>query len=408
MSLDAFAAKAEAAPGSPGNLRGPVPVWALAFVGLGFFDREPNGEPRVTTDGTKPVYYPPENRPEHFNEVMPVFPSCVPSLQDVFLRDTDVTRAPVVVFLSFEALCQSHEGDQLVISEMGLTFLDLDLLAQQQGKSHPGRRGENLQSIMRSQHYIVKQFMGHHTGKGGQDATCHDPTHISRLWLYAFGKSQYIDADQIRYRLDKTFTRASQLHLTKKQVQNGEIRDVIVAGYDAQIVEGVLAHFQCDFYRQRVFYQIWDIKSSPLLTNVLPAGIQLGLCDLAQHIGLQTTVNNFNVTRNSGNDSALAGSIFLALLFLSREEVKILGKGKGLFHIRRPRYVEYALARLNYPGIAPADGGRRIAFTHYQHPHSEPRVGRVPGDIKEEVGTKEEVGIKREIEIKKECEDDNY
>lgn len=338
---------------SAGNYRQPCPAWVDALFGRGKYPDRADEGTRAGQKETLPLAAC-EDRPTHYSCARVPIRIGLPRLPNGSRgrKEWKCDRGPILVFFSFESLCNATAAASPSISEMGMAILDVDKLVLRWGETAPGKRGEVLQSVINSHHLIVREMAHHHTGKCQLPATCNDASHVSRMYCYAFGTSVFIRQASVSSELQARFDAVRYLGLSAEEVRRGVRRDVVICDHDLRLVEGVLAQYRPEFYQNKAFYQAWELRTSQLVSifceplqdwscltgsqfrTLFPTGPG-DLRDVAERMGLQTAVNNYSVMRNAGNDATIKSSLFVAAMFLNRKECRELARGKTLAAIRR-------------------------------------------------------------------------
>ncbi|KAF4963288.1 hypothetical protein FSARC_8690 [Fusarium sarcochroum] len=145
---------------------------------------------------------------------------------------------------------KEHDGLQRedVLENQGVEFYDHPLQASDAErfdalrlsklfplKASPGDRAKDLHEKIECKHYIMNEFRGH------SDCNCCYPWHTTGRYNFAFGKSGYINTNDVAMYLTAALQEVRMINRTKNERDNGTLRKVCFITWDSRSEEETLA-----------------------------------------------------------------------------------------------------------------------------------------------------------------------
>jgi hypothetical protein len=284
--------------------------------------------------------------PDHIKTVLPTLDS----------RNTQFLKTPetdyILVALNFEHLCMARCGGlppgipyrYRPVIEAGVAYMDMRNVLHGRGKDvMPGDRGSAWFKLMTPLHYIVEEYQDHkyQSGKPQQ-------------FLFAFGRSKLVKADELAYRLYRLFAALRKMNRLKDETEEGMFRKLIFVTFNSVPVEETLSRLDLKWLREP-YVQIWDLQRDSRLQSRFH-NLPMPFEHVLESLGIRFEDTRFgNLSRCAGNTAVFIVQVFLALFYKDEDQNDSFMAHKPMCWLRYT-WVGHALDQMN---IAPGELPKR-------------------------------------------------
>ncbi|KAM0235022.1 hypothetical protein ACHAP5_009835 [Fusarium lateritium] len=236
-------------------------------------------------------------------------------------QGTQFSKTPatdhILVALNFEHLCMAKCGGSPPgipyryhpVTEAGVAYMDMRNVLNGRGKDiMPGDRGSAWFKLMTPLHYIVEEYKDH-THQPGQP----------QQFLFAFGRSKLVKADELSYRLYRLFAALRKMNRLKDEIEEGTFRKLIFITFDSVPVEETLSRLGLKWLREP-YVQIWDLQRDSRLQSRFH-NLSMPFEYVLESLGIRFEDTRFgNLSRCAGNIAVFMMQFLLALSYRDKDQ----------------------------------------------------------------------------------------